>query len=93
MICYFELILILFFYFWTVNEAFEKVASYGILPNMIFYLLNVYHLEASKGVIILSLWSALSNVLALFGGFLSDSYLGRFRVIAFGTLCSLAVSP
>ncbi|XP_021766907.1 protein NRT1/ PTR FAMILY 1.1-like [Chenopodium quinoa] len=75
--------------FIIVNESFEKVASYGLLPNMIFYLMNVYHLEAAKGSIILSLWSASSNVLAIFGGFLSDSYLGRFRVIAFGTFCSL----
>lgn len=74
------------------NEAFEKVSSYGLLPNMIFYLMNVYHLDAAKGTIILSLWSALSNAMAIFGGFLSDSYLGRFRVIAFGTFCSLLVS-
>ncbi|KNA16733.1 hypothetical protein SOVF_086470 [Spinacia oleracea] len=75
--------------FIIVNEAFEKVASYGLLPNMIFYLLNVYHLEAATGVMILSLWSGISNALAIVGGFLSDSYFGRFRVIAFGTLCSL----
>lgn len=75
--------------FIIVNEAFEKVSSYGLLPNMIFYLMNVYHLDAAKGTIILSLWSALSNAMAIFGGFLSDSYLGRFRVIAFGTFCSL----
>ncbi|KNA07630.1 hypothetical protein SOVF_170040 [Spinacia oleracea] len=75
--------------FIIVNEAFEKVSSYGLLPNMIFYLMNVYHLEAAKGSIILSLWSASSNAMAIFGGFLSDSYFGRFRVIAFGTFCSL----
>ncbi|XP_021739184.1 protein NRT1/ PTR FAMILY 1.1-like [Chenopodium quinoa] len=75
--------------FIIVNEAFEKVASYGLLPNMIFYLMNVYHLEAAKGVIVLSLWSGISNALAIVGGFLSDSYFGRFRVIAFGTFCSL----
>lgn len=78
--------------FWAVNESFEKVASYGLLPNMIFYLMNVYHLEAARGTIILSLWSSASNILAIFGGFLSDSYLGRFKVIAFGTFCSLLVS-
>ncbi|XP_057522944.1 protein NRT1/ PTR FAMILY 1.2-like [Amaranthus tricolor] len=75
--------------FIIVNESFEKVASYGLLPNMIFYLMNVYHLEAARGTIILSLWSSASNILAIFGGFLSDSYLGRFKVIAFGTFCSL----
>lgn len=72
-----------------VNESFEKVASYGLLPNMIFYLMNEYNLEAASGSIILSLWSAASNTMAIFGAFLSDSYLGRFRVIALGTCSSL----
>lgn len=75
--------------FIILNESFEKVSSYGLLPNMIFYLMNDYHLEAARGSIILSLWSAASNALALVGAFLSDSYLGRFRVIALGTFASL----
>lgn len=74
------------------NESFEKVASYGLLPNMIFYLMNGYNLEAASGSIILSLWNAASNTMAVFGAFLSDSYLGRFRVIALGTCSSLLVS-
>ncbi|KAI7733737.1 hypothetical protein M8C21_002957 [Ambrosia artemisiifolia] len=35
--------------FIIVNEAFEKVASYGLLPNMILYLTQVYHLQAVTG--------------------------------------------
>ena len=85
-----------FFYFFilwiTVNESFEKVASYGLLPNMIFYMLNDYHMEVANATTILFLWSALSNGLALVGAFLSDSYLGRFRVIALGSFSSLLVS-
>ncbi|CAH1442165.1 unnamed protein product [Lactuca virosa] len=75
--------------FIIVNEAFEKVASYGLTPNMIFYLMEVYHMEAVTGTSILSVWSALSNGLSIFGAFMADSYLGRFRVIAFGSLTSL----
>lgn len=74
------------------NESFEKVASYGLLPNMIFYMLNDYHMEVANATTILFLWSALSNGLALVGAFLSDSYLGRFRVIALGSFSSLLVS-
>lgn len=77
----------------SVNEAFEKVASYGLMPNMIFYLMNDYHMEIVSGSTLLFLWSAASNSLAIFGAFLSDSYLGRFRVIAFGSFSSLLVSP
>ncbi|XP_057968998.1 protein NRT1/ PTR FAMILY 1.2-like [Malania oleifera] len=75
--------------FIIVNEAFEKVASYGLMPNMIFYLMKGYHIQAANGTSILFLWSALSNGLAIVGAFLSDSYLGRFMVIALGSFSSL----
>ncbi|XP_023743097.1 protein NRT1/ PTR FAMILY 1.2 isoform X1 [Lactuca sativa] len=75
--------------FIIVNEAFERVASDGLMPNMIFYLMEVYHMEAVTGTSILSIWSALSNGLSIFGAFIADSYLGRFRVIALGSLSTL----
>ncbi|XP_076918087.1 protein NRT1/ PTR FAMILY 1.2-like [Bidens hawaiensis] len=75
--------------FIIVNEAFEKVASYGLTPNMIFYLMEVYHMELVTATSILSIWSALSNGLSIFGAFISDSYLGRFRVIAIGSFSTL----
>ncbi|KAJ0613216.1 putative proton-dependent oligopeptide transporter family, MFS transporter superfamily [Helianthus annuus] len=76
----------------AVNEAFEKVASYGLLPNMILYLTEVYNMQAVTGATILYIWSAFSNGLSLFGAFVSDSYLGPFRVIACGSLSTLLVS-
>ncbi|KAL4560338.1 hypothetical protein LXL04_032488 [Taraxacum kok-saghyz] len=78
--------------FIIVNEAFERVASYGLMPNMIFYLMEVYHMEAVTGTSILSIWSALSNGLSIFGALIADSYLGRFWVIALGSLSTLLVS-
>ncbi|KAM0053597.1 putative proton-dependent oligopeptide transporter family, PTR2 family proton/oligopeptide symporter [Helianthus debilis subsp. tardiflorus] len=75
--------------FIIVNEAFESIASHGLTMNMIFYLMEVYHMEAATGTSVLYVWSALSNGLSIFGGLISDSYLGRFRVIAIGSLFSL----
>ncbi|KAI5556426.1 hypothetical protein BDE02_18G034600 [Populus trichocarpa] len=75
--------------FIIVNEAFERVASYGLMPNMIFYLMNNYRLEAANGSTILFLWSAMSNGLSIFGAFLSDSFMGRYLVISLGSFCSL----
>ncbi|XP_071720508.1 protein NRT1/ PTR FAMILY 1.2-like [Rutidosis leptorrhynchoides] len=75
--------------FIIVNEAFEKVASYGLSSNMIFYLMEVYHMEAVTGTTILFIWSSISNGLSIFGAFISDSYLGRFRVIAIGSIFTL----
>ncbi|KAJ0927600.1 putative proton-dependent oligopeptide transporter family, MFS transporter superfamily [Helianthus annuus] len=75
--------------FIIVNEAFERLANYGLMPNMIFYLMEVYNMEVVSGTSILSIWSALSNGLSIFGAFISDSYLGRFRVIAIGSFSAL----
>ncbi|KAF5823889.1 putative proton-dependent oligopeptide transporter family, MFS transporter superfamily [Helianthus annuus] len=80
------------FYF-VANEAFEGITGQGLTSNMIFYLMEVYHMEVATGAIILSIWNSLSSGLSIVGGFISDSYLGRFRVIATGSLFSLVVSP
>ena len=64
----------------------------GMLPNMILYLMREYHMDAANGASVLFIWSFLTNALAIFGAFLSDAYLGRFRVIALGSFSSLIVS-
>ncbi|KAF9614586.1 hypothetical protein IFM89_019369 [Coptis chinensis] len=70
------------------NEAFEKVASYGLMPNMILYLMRGYHMDIATGTSVLSLWTAATNFLPIVGAFLSDSYLGRYRTIALGSIAS-----
>ncbi|CAI9281198.1 unnamed protein product [Lactuca saligna] len=70
------------------NEAFEKVASYGLVPNMIFYLMTDYKISVAKGTNILFLWTAASNFAPVLGAFLSDSYLGRFLTIGLGSCFS-----
>lgn len=62
------------------NESFEKVASYGLIPNMIFYLISGYHIESANAAGLLSIWSAISNALAIVGASVSDSYMSRFWV-------------
>ncbi|KAI3775076.1 hypothetical protein L1987_49644 [Smallanthus sonchifolius] len=71
------------------NEAFERVASYGLVPNMIVYLMSDYHVGVAKGTNIIFLWSAATNFAPILGAFLSDSYLGRFLTIGLGSLISL----
>ncbi|XP_044486740.1 protein NRT1/ PTR FAMILY 1.2-like [Mangifera indica] len=71
------------------NEAFEKVASYGLVPNMILYFIGDYHLSVAKGTNILFFWTAATNFMPILGAFLSDSYLGRFLTIGLGSIISL----
>jgi solute carrier family 15 (peptide/histidine transporter), member 3/4 len=74
------------------NEIFEKVATFGLQANMILYLTERYHLSSALASVVLYIWNALSNFLPIFGAVLADACLGRFRVIALGSVVSLAVS-
>ena len=73
------------------NEAFEKIASYGILPNMILYLMGGYGMELTAGSNFIFFWNAATNITPVIGAFLSDSYLGRFWMIGFGSIISVLV--
>ncbi|KAK1360176.1 Proton-dependent oligopeptide transporter [Heracleum sosnowskyi] len=71
------------------NEAFERLASFGLTPNMIQYLIQDYHVSLTKGQNIIFYWNAATNFLPLIGAFVADSYLGRFLTIVFGSVFSL----
>ncbi|KAK8678767.1 hypothetical protein V6N13_144252 [Hibiscus sabdariffa] len=73
------------------NESFEKVASYGLVPNMILYLISDYHVGVAKGTNILFFWQAATNFTPILGAFVADSYMGRFLTIGLGSICSLLI--
>ncbi|CAK8535810.1 unnamed protein product [Lathyrus sativus] len=60
------------------NEAFSSMASVGISPNMIVYLMGSHRLHLGNATQILLLSSAANNFTPVIGAFLVDSYLGRF---------------
>ncbi|WVZ00635.1 hypothetical protein V8G54_026704 [Vigna mungo] len=64
------------------NEALASMASLGLLPNMIQYLMGSYKLHLAKATQILLLSSATSNFTPVVGAFVADSYLGRFLAVA-----------
>ncbi|KAJ8750699.1 hypothetical protein K2173_015880 [Erythroxylum novogranatense] len=70
------------------NETFEKVASVGSHANMILYLKSAYHLSNATGTTIMFLWTAISYATPTIGALVSDSYFGRYLVIAFGSFIS-----
>ena len=73
------------------NEAFEKLASVGLMPNMILYLTREYGMQTAEATNFLLLWSAATNFTPLIGALLADSYVGRYSMIAFGSIASLLV--
>ena len=74
------------------NQAFEKMASFGILPSMILYLTRHYGMEAAAATNVILLWSAATSFTPIVGAFLADSYFGRYPTIVFGSLLSSLVS-
>lgn len=78
--------------FVAANEAFERAASFGLLPNMILYLTRVYGLETASAANAIFLWQAASNFTPIIGAYLADSYVGRYRMIGFGCIVSLLVN-
>ncbi|KAJ0755916.1 putative proton-dependent oligopeptide transporter family, MFS transporter superfamily [Helianthus annuus] len=75
----------------TANESIEKVASFGLSPNMIKYLMFDYHMSYARGTNVVLIWTAATNFLPIVGAFLSDSYIGRFLTIFLGSIFSLMV--
>ncbi|CAN1346929.1 Protein NRT1/ PTR FAMILY 1.1 [Linum perenne] len=78
--------------FIILNEALQTLASTGLNANMVIYLTTEFKMEAVSAGSIISLWSAASSFLAVFGATLSDSFLGRFTVILIGSAFSLLVT-
>ncbi|KAI3900083.1 hypothetical protein MKW98_000983 [Papaver atlanticum] len=70
-----------------VCEVGETIAYYGISSNLITYLtgppLNQSTVAAATNI---NTWSGFVWMLPLLGGFLADSYFGRFHTILFSSL-------
>lgn len=73
------------------NEAFERVANYGLQPDMILYLNRDYGLRAATAANVLLLWSSATDFMPILGAFLADSYVGRYPMIGFGSVVCLLV--
>ncbi|KAK8515387.1 hypothetical protein V6N13_139637 [Hibiscus sabdariffa] len=79
-------------------EICERLSTMGIAVNLVTYLGGTMHLPSATSANVVTDFMGTSFLLCLLGGFLADSYLGRYRTIAIfasvqmlGT-CLLAVS-
>ncbi|KAH9612180.1 hypothetical protein KSS87_004457 [Heliosperma pusillum] len=75
--------------FIIVNKAFENVASLGLTPNMIVYLMGSYGMKLTTGSNYIYFWSAAMSFTPVAGAFLADSCASRYHMIGVGSVISL----
>ncbi|GLJ48009.1 hypothetical protein SUGI_1013930 [Cryptomeria japonica] len=71
------------------NEACEKLATIGLLSNIVVYLTSKFNMPNVEASFVINVWSGTTNMSPLLGAFLSDSYIGRYWTIALGCIASL----
>lgn len=73
-------------------ELCERLSTMGIAVNLVTYLTGTMHLPSSTSANIVTDFMGTSFLLCLLGGFLADSFLGRYKTIAIFALIQTLVS-
>lgn len=71
-------------------EICERLSTMGIAVNLVTYLEGTMHLASATSANIVTDFMGTAFLLCLLGGFLADSFLGRYKTIAiFATVQTL----
>lgn len=68
----------------AVTETCERLAGFGIALNLVTYLVTNLHLPTAMSANIVTNFIGTAYLLCLLGGFLADTWLGRFRTTLVG---------
>ncbi|XP_027169669.1 protein NRT1/ PTR FAMILY 2.11-like [Coffea eugenioides] len=69
------------------NEMFDKLGGFGIGANLLVYLTTVFNMKPITATNLLNIFSGTGNLGTLVGAFLSDTYFGRYKTLAFASIC------
>ncbi|KAL6580298.1 hypothetical protein OROMI_008322 [Orobanche minor] len=70
------------------NETFEKLGTIGTSSNLLVYLTTVYNMKSITATNVINIFNGTCNFGTLLGGFLSDTYLGRYRTLGIASISS-----
>ncbi|GMN47750.1 hypothetical protein TIFTF001_016924 [Ficus carica] len=70
-------------------ELSERLSYFGIATSLIIYLTKVIHEDLKTAARSVNYWSGVTTLMPLVGGFVADSYLGRFSTVLASTIIYL----
>ncbi|KAJ7545304.1 hypothetical protein O6H91_09G114300 [Diphasiastrum complanatum] len=68
------------------TEICEKIATSGLHANLVTYLVQQLHLQTVEAANTITNFNGSANLSPIFGAYLADAYLGRFRAIVIGSI-------
>lgn len=73
------------------NETFEKLGAIGTLSNLQVYLTTVFNMKRISATSLINIFNGTTNLATLVGAYLSDTYLGRYKTLGYGSIASFLV--
>ncbi|GER55862.1 major facilitator superfamily protein [Striga asiatica] len=73
----------------SVMEFSERLSYFGIATSLIIYLTKVIGQDLKTAARNVNYWSGVTTMIPLIGGFLADSYLGRFHAVLVSSIIYL----